>query len=172
MYPSELGQPKRTIIFTASGAITPNTNGAEQAKTDGNFSYYTLNFDQTTGESAYWEFVVPDSFDIATNCNVYVHWTTSAGSTDSVSWKIATLGRMNEQWLDVAVTGEIEIVDTVSMTNNLMISDVGSLSDDWNPGEYAVLKVRRDPDDASDDLAADAKLLQVKIEYDVTQESD
>jgi len=174
-YPSELGRPKRTIILTASGAITPDTSGAAQTKNDGtNFTYYTLDFDSTADESAYWEFVVPDSFDSGTNCNVYIHWTASAGTVGhGVSWKVATLGRTEDEVLDDSVVNEVEIEDALIATGDLMITAAGSLNDDWNPGEFAAIKIYRDIDGyTGDNLAADARLLQVKIEYSVTQESD
>jgi hypothetical protein len=174
-YPSELGRPKRTIILTATGAITPDTNGAAQTKNDGtNFTYYTLDFDSATDESAYWEFVIPDSFDSSTNCNVYVHWTASDGTAGhGVSWKFATLGRTEDEVLDASVVDEVEIEDALIAVDDVMISAAGSLNDDWGTGEYAVVKVYRDVDDYSGtNLSADAKLLQVKIEYSVTQESD
>ncbi|MFC1663742.1 right-handed parallel beta-helix repeat-containing protein [Patescibacteria group bacterium] len=177
-YPSDAGftRPKRTIILTAAGAITPTSNGAAQTKVDGtNFVYYTLDFDQTADENAYWEFVVPDSFDSSTNCNVYIFWTASAGTVShGVSWKITTLGRADDEELDVVLANELEIEDALIATDDIMVSDTGSLNDDWSPGEFAVIRIYRDVDDYGgvSNLAADAKLLQVKLEYSVTQESD
>src|SRR3989338_7263798 len=67
-------KPKRSIILTAPGAVTPATNGAAQAKTNGtNHSYYTLGFDSATEESAYWQWVMPDSYDGGT-VDVTIFW--------------------------------------------------------------------------------------------------
>ena len=74
------GQPKETIVLTAAGATVPGTSGAAKTKVNGtNFSYYTLDFDKTSNELAYWTFIVPDRIT-GTTANIYVYWTSTRTS--------------------------------------------------------------------------------------------
>ncbi len=175
------GQPKRTIVLTAAGAITsPSSGYADQRRSDGtNFSYYTLDYDQSTDEKAFWQFVVPDSFT-ASSLTVTVFWTASGGTaTQLVDWDVSTNAVTDDDVFDAALDGgtpDATINDALIATGDLHATAAGTITsgnNGWAPGELAIVKVSRDADDATNDtLAADAKLVMVKIEWTASAESD
>lgn len=172
-------QPKRTIVLTGGGAIiAPSAGFADQKRTDGtNFSYYTLDFDQSTDEKAFWEFVVPESLAASSDITVTLFWTAAAGSAaQKVDWEISTTSLTDDDVWDSALGTATTINDSLIATNDLHKSAEGTIAsanNAWAAGKLAIVKVVRDADDATNDtLAADAKLVMVKIEWTAAAESD
>jgi len=171
-------QPKRTIVLTAAGAIVaPSSGFADQRRSDGtNLSYYTLDFDQSTDEKAYWTFMVPDSFTAST-ITVTVFWTAASGTaTHLVDWEVSTSGTADDGVLDASLGTATTINDALIATGDVHVTSAGSITsanNGWAAGEFVVFKLNRDADDATNDtLAADAKVLQVKLEWTASAETD
>ena len=167
--------PNRTLVLTAQGAIAPTGNAMPiLSKSGSNVKFYTLDFDQTHDDEAYWNFVIPDSLAGTPDLKVKVYWTASAGSVgDGVSWNVSVKGLQDAEVLD-AVTGiATEITDAVTAANDLMVTSEGTLSAAaWSPGDFCVVKLQRLPGNAGDTLAQDAKLLMVKLEWPADSSSD
>lgn len=167
-------QPKRTAILTAAGAIVaPAAGFADQVRTDGtNFSYYTLNFDQTAQEKAYWQFVVPSSYTGAT-VDVTIYWTSAETAGDAV-WRVATDSKAaGAAWDAVLSAPSTAPPATTSGTANAVnTTTITGVTSGWALDEPVVFELIRVAADGSDTLAADAKVLQVKIEWTSATESD
>ena len=172
-YPTT-GTPKRSIVLTASGGITPTTGGAGQTKVDGtNHSYYVLDFDDTSDEAAYWQWIQPDSYDNG-KIDVTFYWEANATSGDVV-WCFQSAGVQanNAEDIDPTLSTAICVTDTAqSDPNDLASVTISNATSSFSAGEYVIFKVFRDADNASDTMSGDARLVKVKIEYAVTRESD
>jgi hypothetical protein len=177
-YPAT-GGPKRSIILTAAGAETPTTNGATQTKIDGtNHTYFVLDYDDTTDESAYWHWTMPDSYNGGA-IDITYYWEATATSAE-VGWCFQSIGVQanNAEDIDTALSSAICEVDTVQANaNDLALVTELQATSNFVAGDYVSFKVFRDADQSSvgagnDDMTGDARLVKVKIEYSVNAESD
>jgi len=173
------GKPKRSIILTAGGAITPTTGGVAQTKADGtNHSYYELEYDDTTDESAYWHWTMPDSYDDGT-IDITYYWEADA-TTGEVGWcfQAAGVAPNNSEDIDPSLSSAVCEVDTAQgNANDLASVTESAATSNFAVGEYVVFKVLRDADESvvgagNDDMSGDARLVKIKIEYSVSTESD
>lgn len=168
------GKPKRSIILTASGATTPTSSGAAQTKVDGtNHTYYVLDFDDSTDESAFWHWTMPDAYDAGT-VDVTFYWE-AAEVTGDVIWAAQAAGVAPDSAEDIDPS--LGVAQTVTDTaqanaNDLASAVISSWNPSWAAGDYITLKVYRDADAVGDTMSGDARLVKVKIEYSVDAESD
>lgn len=173
-YPSggDYTRPKRSVILTAAGAVIPSSGGASQKKTnDTNHSYYTLAFDAASDEAAFWQWVMPNSYDGGA-IDVTYYWTSSAISGNAV-WCFKAGGSAAGETVDPPLSSDVcDTAAAPGTANYLMATVRAGAGSNFSAGDYVVFKVFRDANNASDTLAADAKLVMVKIEYSVSKESD
>ena len=171
------GQPKRTIVLTAGGAIVPALNAPQQVQTNGtNVSFYTLNYSGTaaSAESAYWQFVVPDAYT-GTTVNATLYWLTpSVTASNVVKWFVDMNGLGDAQTLDAALQTAGTVTDNPTATADqvLVTTEIANITTGWTAGEYAVVRVQRNAADAADTETALGKLLMVKLEWTASAESD
>jgi len=165
-------KPNRTVVLTATGAITPTTGGALQNKVnDTNHSYYVLDYDAGTDESAFWHFVMPDSYD-GGNINVTLYWLAAATSGNAVL-AVQTAGVADGESYDAALGSAQSVTDAAKASaNQLNTATVTAFSPGWSDGDEIIFKVFRDADNASDTMSGDLRLVKAKIEYSADQESD
>lgn len=181
VYPGGTGttQPKRTVVLTAAGAIvSPASGNADQRRTDlaSSFSYYSLNFDDTTPEKADWQFVVPSSYT-RTTIDVTIYWTAASNSTatnQEVLWSVATTSRASGANWEAALPAAVNCPLTTSngTAGYVNTTTVTGLTSNWAVDQPTIFEIKRVASDATDDLAGDAKILQVKIEWTASAESD
>lgn len=165
-------KPKRTILLTAGGATSPASNGALFETVDGsNISYGTLAFDASTDESAFWHFIVPDSFDASGTVTVQAYWTNASGlTTETIELEISTGEAANDEVVDVTLGSAVALTDTWIAQNDVHITAAGTVTETWAAGDMVWVKCLRDV--SGDDLTGDLRLLMLKIEYEVSNESD
>jgi hypothetical protein len=167
-------QPRRTIVLTAPGGIVrPAAGYADQRSTTGtNFAYYTLNYDAATAENAYWQFAVPSSYT-GTTVNMVVYWFANATS-GTACWDVATDsmggGTAWDDPLGGTSTGNCTATDGTA--NRLNVTTINNVTTQWTADNTAVVQVKRDPVNISDNLAVDAQVVMVKIEWLAGVESD
>lgn len=169
--------PKGSIMLTAAGGAPTTTIGCggptknEAATND--IDYYTLDFDATTEERAFWGLVMPDNYDGGTVTATF-YWTTASGlSTETVDWGIKALALSNDDAIDTAYGSEITTTDTFIAQGDLHVSAESSAITIGNSpaaGDYVVFNVGRKT--ATDDLTGDAALMAVKIKYGIASFSD
>jgi len=128
-----------------------------------------LDFDASTNESAVFSDIMPQHYAGTTGVTVYIHYSMSSATSDTVDWDVA-FERIGDQQLDVdgdsfaavnsvddtAVPGTSGLVDVVSIS----FTD-GADMDSVAAGELFRLKITRDA--VSDDAAGDAELHGIEI---------
>ena len=167
-------KPKRSIILTASGAITPSTAGAAQTKVDGtNHTYYVLDFDASSDEAVYWQWTMPDSYDDGT-IDITYYWEASATSGDVVwCFQAKGIAANSAEDIDSALSSAVCETDTAQgNANDLAAVTESAATSNFAKGEYVTFKVFRDADNGADTMTGDARLVKIKIEYSTYAESD
>ena len=169
--------PKKTVVLSAAGGAALTTAGTsdptkvEAATND--INYWVLDFDTTTEEHAFWNFVMPDSYDGGTFTAQFT-WTNAGGSAaQTVDWGIACGAYADNDAIDAALGSEVTTTDTFLAQGDIHISDTSSaITAAGSPagGQWMVCTVARKT--ASDDLAGDARLMTVKLEYSTQDYSD
>jgi len=173
-------QPKRSLVLTAQGAVTDSGNTMPILTKSGTLTkYYTLDFDYSTSvdDVAYWNFVIPDSLASTPNLKIKVYWTAASGTAlNGVEWEVSVSGIADDEVLDSGQGMAAVIEDQLTAVGDIMISDEGTISNaDWSGGEFCIVKVVRDINGyggAGGDLAQDAKLLMVKLEWPAASNTD
>lgn len=164
-------QGKETIWLPASAMVTPTTNGAVSGTTNGtNVVYKTLDFDQTTSESAQFQIAMPKSWNLGT-LTFIAYWTASAGS-GTVTWSLAAGAVSNDDVLDTTFGTAVTVTDTLLATGDLMVADEsGAITVGGTPavGDLVCFKILRD---ISDTLTGDAKLVGIKLLYTTNAGND
>ncbi len=168
------GQPKRTIVLTAAGAIVAG-GGAPQTLSGTNFKYYTVDYSDGSTKDAYWQFVVPDSYT-GTTLEATISWLSSANCTApncEVVWQVASDSRGNADTFDAALANSANNTATANATAGILnATSAISLTTGWADSKVAVVRVSRIGGDAADDLSATANLVMVKLEWTASEESD
>lgn len=159
-------QGKHTIPVMAGAMTTRSTNGAASGTsetTTNKVMVRTLDFDQSADEFAQFMIPMPKSWNEGTvTANFY--WT--ATTTGNVVWGIQGVAISDDDALDAAFGTAQTVTDSVTAANDLMISsETSAVTIAGTPAtsDLVVFQVYRDADNGSDTLAADAKLLGIKL---------
>jgi len=165
-------RPRRTIVLTAGGAEAATTAAASTRIDGTNVDYRVLDFDQSADEQAFWTLVIPDSF--AALGDAQINWQ-SGTTTNDVIWAIQGLCVTNAEAMDAALSTAQTVTDTALGTanqkNEAAISSL-SFAGSCAAGELLHVRIYRDADAIGDTHAADARLINVEIEYLANAESD
>ena len=160
------------LFLTAAGGYPSVTAGCAQAakfeSTVYGVSFYALDFDATTAESAQWSVAMPGDWDASTVTAVF-YWTHGATTTNfGVAWSLAGVSFGDGDAGDAAFGTAQVVVDTGGTTGDIYISDATAAITFGGPpvaSELVVFKVGRAPANGGDTLAIDAKLLGVALTY-------
>jgi hypothetical protein len=80
---------------------------------------------------------------------------------------------LSRQWVFRLTTASTTAAITSDATaGNLNVTTITNVTSGWAVDEPAIVEVRRVAADAGDDLPADAKLVQIKLEWTASAESD
>ena len=165
-------QPYWPIIVTAESCLPSGTSSPALNTINGtNVDPYVLDYDSTTGESAVCKVWVPE-FVTGTTAAVTIYWTTAActaTSSDGVQWEVSSVGLTDDDVLDTVMGTPVAIDDTCTAAADHMISAVGTLTHGWAGSDQGFVTITRDPADAGDDMASDARFLMAVIKADVSQ---
>ena len=149
-----------------SNAVLPDSNFPNLGKTVGtNWTYKTLDFDQSTDETCYWNVAIPANVTPA-SANLIIHWTAASGS-GNVYWECTARSIGNDQVIDATTTPNTSantVNDTLLATGDIHRVDMSMTLTDWNAGELLQLKFFRDANNASDTLSGDAQIVGVSLE--------
>jgi len=131
-------------------------------------SLYTLDFDTTVKELAEWTVAMPSDWDGGTVTATF-YWAHGTAATNfGVCWGLRGRSYANDEALDQAMGTAQESVDTGGTANDLYVtSGTVAITLGGTPAasELVQLRVYRDPLNANDNLAVDAKLIGVMINY-------
>ena len=145
----------------AISASFPASNFPQLVKNVGtNWITYSLDYDQTTSESAYWEFGIPTAVPTFTGatCEIWYNTSVVAGT---VQWDIVTISRADGEAWDTAGTTDTSAADTVPGTNTFLgyVSTALTVTG-WAAGEVLYVRIARN---IADTAAADVKLMHALI---------
>lgn len=162
------------IVLSAAGgkgATTAPAAGPTQVETTTNkVNYFVLEYDTTTEENAFWTGVLPENYNGGT-VTAFFHWTNAAGAaTETVVWGIKARAYADDDAIDQAWGTEVTVTDTFLAQNDVHKSaESAAITIGGAPaaGQFVAWNVARKT--ASDNLAGDARLIQVRIKYTVSQ---
>lgn len=164
-----LAQGEHTIFIPAGAMIPRTTNGAAPGTTElamNDIMLKSLDFDTTTEEGAGFWIGMPKSWNEGTfTCEFF--WTAASGS-GGVAWGIAGYSFSNDDPLDTAVSGQQVVTDTLIATNDLhLTSATSAITVGGTPaeGDMVYFEITREVANGSDTIAADAKLLGIRLKF-------
>jgi hypothetical protein len=169
---------KQTIFIPASAMISRITNGPSAGlleTTTNLINVSTLDFDPTTQEFAQFQVAMPKSWDEGTVTFEVIWYHPSTTTNFGVVWSLAGLALSDGNALDTAFGTAVLVVDTGGTTNAVYDSPESTAVTIGNtPAEndYVVFQVARNPAEAGDTLAVDARLLGVRLFYNVNAGND
>ncbi len=158
------------IFLPAASGWPSTTNGcADATKTEhttNDVDLFSLDFDQTTIEYAQWSVWMPDTWNAGTVTFKAV-WTSAAGSAaQTAEWNLQGRAYADDDAIDAAWGTAVEVSDALIATGDIHYaaeSAVVTLAGTPVAGELVQFRAWRDA--ANDNLAADAKLLGLKVFY-------
>lgn len=154
------------LIWTPLHNEPPSSNAATF---DTRNQHPVLDFDATTNESAVFSAVMPQHYAGTTGVTVYIHYSMSSATADTVDWD-AAFERIGDQQLDVDGDSfaAVNSVDDTTVPGTSGLVDVVSIAftdgadmDSVAAGELFRIKITRDA--SSDDATGDAELHAVEI---------
>ena len=155
------------LIFTALNNEPPATS---YATLDFRNAHPVLDFDADADESAVFTSVMPQHYSGATGVTVYLHWSATSATSGDTIWDVS-FERIGEGQLDVdsdsfaaaqsataTAPGTCGYVDiqAIAFTDGAQMDSVAA-------GELFRIKVTRDANNESDDMAGDAELSAVEV---------
>ena len=161
-------------LWIPAAAMTPAaTNGAESGSQEAptnDINYGTLAFDASTDEFAHFNVAFPNSWNRGTITAEFI-WTADSTSTNSVVWTVQGGSISDNGAIDTAFGTAQSVTDANGSTALTMrrsaetsaVTIAGSPAD----GDWCYFRVSRDADNGSDNLAADALLIGIRLFYTV-----
>lgn len=158
------------IFLSAAGGWPSTTSGCaanvqtEYASND--VDLWSLDFDQTSPEYAQWSIWMPDNYGGGT-MTFEVLWTAAAGTpAQTVEWNLEGRAYTNDDPIDASWGTAVEVSDALIATGDIHISvESGAVTLAGSPAGGQFVQFRAWRDAASDSLAADARLLGIKVHY-------
>ena len=158
------------MLSAAGGAPLTTAGCSEPTKIEfatNDINVFVLDFSTSTEEHAFWTFPMPDNWNAGV-VNATFYWTNAGGSAaQTVRWGIAGVCISNDEAMDSALGTEVDTDDTFLAQGDLHISSVSGDITIANAvaGELVSIVVARKV--AGDNMAGDARLIGVKIEYTI-----
>lgn len=157
---------KQAIPIPAFAMTPQTTNGAATGLTEtttNKVMVSSLDFDQSTVENAQFSMAMPKSWNEST-VSVQFLWT--ATTTGDVVWGMEAVALSDDDAVDAAFGSAVNVTDSVTAANDLMISSESSaltIGGSPSEGDIVVFRVFRLASSGSDTLAADAKLVSIRL---------
>lgn len=169
----------RETIWVPAVAMEPDPGAAGPSRasllTGAGVLQQTLNFDPSTAERAQFGVAMPKSWDEGTVTFQYI-WSHAATVTNfGVAFGMAATAFSDGDALDTAYASSLFSLDTGGTTDDIFISPESSaVTVGGTPaeGDFVMFRLTRNPADAGDTLAVDARLHGVKIFYTTNAAND
>lgn len=168
----------QTIAYLAGGMTPRTTNGAGTSTvemTTNRNMYRTLDFDTTTQEFAQFDAPMPKGWNEGT-ITFQVIWSHPSTTTNfGVVWGLSAVALSDADAGDAAFGTVVTVTDTGGTTNAVYHSPVsGAVTIAGSPVEndFVQFRLQRNPVDAGDTLAVDARVVAVKIHYTINAATD
>ncbi len=169
----------RRTAFIPAASFTPTiTNGAEFGQVElatNDVMLKSLDFDTATRENAQIMLFLPKGYDGGTFFCIFV-WSHSTTATNyGVTWGAEMRALADSGAIDQAFGTAVEVTDTGGTTDDLLIApETAAITAAGAPAgqQFLSLNIYRDPVDAGDNLAIDARFLGLALMYVVNLETD
>jgi len=154
----------------AGGWPSTTTGCAEPTKvefTTNDIDLYLADFDPDTDEYMQWTVVMPSDYDGGTVTGVF-YWIANSASTNSAVWALQGRSYGDNEAIDQAWGAAQTVTDANNATNTLNISSATSaITLGGTPAASELVQFRgyRDANNGSDNLAADARLIAVRVTF-------
>jgi len=133
-----------------------------------------LDFDQSSDESAQFSIAIPNGWDKG-SIFWQAYWTSVSATTDNVAWRLQAVAVADGDPIAVAYGSFAEVIDAAQGTANDLyvsaISDATPVAGTPTNNELVYFKITRNTATGTN-LAADARLIGVKIFYTRDQGND
>lgn len=156
----------KQAFWVAAGSMAPRvSNGcaavATLETTTNKQNYDYLAFDPTTQEFAVFDWRAPKAIDTNTFTFLFVWSHPSTTTNFGVVWGISGAGRSDADAMEIAMGTAVTATDTGGTTDTIYVSPVTAactLGGTFAAEDYLKFQVSRNPADASDTMAVDARL--------------
>ncbi len=161
------GRPYSEIVLIPEDAVLPASNGCARNQTDAtNHSYFSLDCDAASDEWANWQFKMPQNYVSASNIQVDITWVANATAGSAIFDVGYTAVANAAQW-DTAtrtdVTGSAVLTGGTAYLINT--STVTLPAPSINASDTVSLRINRDANGGTDDLAVDAKIVSIRLKF-------
>jgi hypothetical protein len=164
-------------IWVPAAAMTPRTtNGPTSATNESTTNKrmdLTLDFNQSTAQYAQFQVAMPKAWDLGT-LTAQFFWR-APGGTGDVVWGCQAVASSDDDTWDAAFGTAQTVTDSVTATGDQMTSAASAaITAAGSPaaGDLVTFQVYRDAANVADTLAADAKLIGVKLIYSTSARDD
>ncbi len=155
------------IYIDASAMLTGISGAVPTGITvsDSGVSYDCYSFDSATTGFTQFKFAL-DDYDLGA-MKAKFHWTAPGSTTGGVVWGIQSIGVGDGEFLNSGFAGGSEVADIFSTGTGLFTSNAVAFtpSGTLSTGDLFMFRVYRNVSSANDDLAVNAYLLGVSIQY-------
>jgi len=129
--------------------------------------FYTLDFDDSTEESAYAEVEIPCDWDNTTDISVSVYWFHDNADNGAVKWGLEYRAIKCGETVSDATTTITETSAGNHAAGELVCTTftTGIAAADLERGDELAIRLYRDADDAADTLGEDARVIAVQFCY-------
>jgi len=129
--------------------------------------FYTLDFDDSTEESAYAEVEIPCDWDNTTDISVSVYWFHDNADNGAVKWGLEYRAIKCGEVVSDATTTITEVSDGNHSAGELVCTTftTGIAAADLERGDELAIRLYRDADDDADTLGEDARVIAVQFCY-------
>jgi hypothetical protein len=166
----------QTMVVLASSMAPNTTNGPASGTvetTTNKVMYRTLDYDQSTQESAQFIMPMPKSWNEGT-VTVQFLWIDTASAIGSVVWGCSARAYSDLDVIDGAFGTAMTVIDTAQNVSLMQSAFTSALTIAGSPAaeDLVVFKFYRDAASGSDTYASDARLVAVRIKYTVDTGND
>jgi hypothetical protein len=166
-----VGVGKQTVWVPAAAMTARTTNGAATGTTESATNRVmnrVLDFDTTTQEFAQFTIAFPKGWNEGTV--TFIPYWTAASGTGGVTWGLAGVAVSDDDVIDVAFGTAQTSADTLIATTDVHVGPESSaitIAGTPAVGDIVYFQVNRTVADANDTLAADARLIGIKLIYTI-----
>lgn len=174
--PQYIGIGKQTVWVPAAAMTSRTTNGAASGTTESTTNKVmnkVLDFDTTTQEFAQFTIAFPKNWNEGT-VTFIPYWTAASGS-GGVVFGLAGVAVSNDDVIDAAFGTAQTSTDTLIATTDVHVGPESSaitIAGTPAEGDIVYFQINRTVADASDTLAADARLIGIKLIYTTNANTD
>ena len=168
----------QTLWIPASAMISATTSGPASGQVESatnKVNYKTLDFDASSDEYAHFHASMPKGWDGGT-VTAEVYWTANSTSTNSVVWGLQGGSLSDNDAVDTAYGTAQTVTDANGSSAYTLrrTSATSAITIAGSPaaGDWCYFRAYRDADNGSDDLAADACLIGLKLFFTINTLDD